>query len=256
MPATSPLRLPALSMTPRLYIPLPLEARSRVVLPDGPAHKVREVLRARTGAQLTVFDGRGGEYPGILTRCQRDCVEVELGDRQPVVRESALEITLAQGISRGERMDYTLQKAVELGVTRIVPVTASRSQVKLDGDRAARRLAHWQGIIVHACEQSGRDRLPLLDDLQSLPEFAGADRAAVRLTLAPGARAPLAACGRGARSFSLVIGPEGGLDPREIALLEAAAYQPVRLGPRILRTETAALVALTVLQLLAGDLAL
>jgi len=239
---------------PRLFVPVALSPQTRVILPEGAAHKVREVLRARVGSTLTLFDGRGGEYPGVLEACQRDRVEVVLGERAEVVRESPLQITLAQGISRGERMDYTLQKAVELGVTRIVPLASARSQVKLDGERAARRLAHWQGIITHACEQSGRDRLPVLEEIQSLQEFMTGDSAALKLTLTPVARETLASAVVGKVSVSLVIGPEGGLDPLEIERLIAAGCRGVRLGPRILRTETAALVALSVLQSVAGDL--
>lgn len=240
---------------PRLFVPLTLSARTRVILPEGAAHKVREVLRARVGSTLTLFDGSGGEYPGVLEACQRDRVEVAVGEREEVARESALQITLAQGISRGERMDYTLQKAVELGVTRIVPLASSRSQVKLEGERAARRIAHWQGIITHACEQSGRDRLPQLEKIQSLQDFMACDQAALKLTLTPTAQETLASAVAGKASVSLVIGPEGGLDPLEVTRLEAAGYRGARLGPRILRTETAALVALSVLQFVAGDLA-
>lgn len=240
---------------PRLFVPVPLSPRSRVILPESAAHKVREVLRARMGASLTLFDGRGGEYPGVLEICQRDRVEVALGDHEEVARESALDVVLAQGISRGERMDYTLQKAVELGVSRIIPLASARSQVKLEGERAARRIAHWQGIITHACEQSGRDRLPQLDDIQSLDDFIARDTAALKLTLTPNARETLGSAVAGKHAVSLVIGPEGGLDPLEIARLDAAGYRGVRLGPRILRTETAALVALSVLQFVAGDLA-
>jgi 16S rRNA (uracil1498-N3)-methyltransferase len=240
---------------PRLFVPLTLSPRTRVILPEGAAHKVREVLRARVGSSLTLFDGRGGEYPGVLEASQRDRVEVAVGERVEVTRESPVEITLAQGISRGERMDYTLQKAVELGVTRIVPLASVRSQVKLEGERATRRIAHWQGIITHACEQSGRDRLPVLENIQSLPDFMACDEATLKLTLTPTAQETLASAVAGKASISLVIGPEGGLDPQEVSRLEAAGYQGVRLGPRILRTETAALVALSVLQFVAGDLA-
>lgn len=240
----------------RLFVPAALEAEHTLTLPAAAAHRVREVLRARAGAALVLFDGTGGEYPAIIRSCSRDEVTVTTGARQAVTRESPLAITLAQGIARGERMDYTLQKAVELGVTRIVPLASARSQVRLEGERAARRLAHWQGIVVHACEQCGRTLVPTVDDISSLDAFIAADPAALRLTLSPGAPQRLPDMLHGHRSISLVVGPEGGLDTAEIARLAAGGYRAVRLGPRVLRTETAALVALTALQTLAGDLAL
>jgi 16S rRNA (uracil1498-N3)-methyltransferase len=238
----------------RLFVPVSLQADAALVLPQAVAHRVREVLRARAGDPLVLFDGTGGEYPAIIRTCTRDQVLVETGARQAIERESPLAITLAQGIARGERMDYTLQKAVELGVTRIVPLASARSQVKLAGDRAARRRLHWQGIVVHACEQCGRNRVPEVAEISSLESFIATDDATLRLTLSPGAAHDFRELWAAQQSFSLAIGPEGGLDPNEIAHLTAAGYRAIRLGPRILRTETAALVALATLQAMAGDL--
>jgi len=247
----------------RLFVPATLAPGLTLSLPAATAHRVRDVLRLRVGADLTVFDGTGGEYAARVHSCGREAVVLTLGAHRDIARESPLAITLVQGISRGERMDYTLQKAVELGVTRIVPLASARSQVKLEGERATRRLAHWQNIIVHACEQCGRNRLPALAGVQSLDDFCAADASEWRLTLSPDADRGLPEILReaadpgaapGPASFSLVIGPEGGLAPTEIAKLTAIGYRGVRLGPRILRTETAALVALTALQILAGDL--
>lgn len=243
----------------RLFVPVTLVPDSTLQLPAATAHRVREVLRARVGDTLTVFDGNGGEFAAKILRIDRAEVVIVLGAWREISRESPLAITLVQGLSRGERMDFTLQKAVELGVSRIVPLACARAQVKLEGERAARRLAHWQGILVHACEQCGRNRLPALAEVTSLADFLATDRADLRLTLSPAATDALPALLRDATAstttISLVVGPEGGLDPAEIALLGSAGYRAVRLGPRVLRTETAALVALTALQSLAGDLA-
>lgn len=239
---------------PRFWVPGPLSPHDTVVLDPEQAHRLREVLRLRVGDAVILFDGRGGEYPAVLRTLSRDRVSLETAARCEVMRESPLEITLAQGISRGDRMDYTLQKAVELGVSRIVPLASARSQVRLDAARAARRLQHWRGVVTHACEQSGRDRLPVVAEVTSLQEFMAEDRAALKLTLAPTAAESLVSLAPGATTLSLVIGPEGGLAPEEIALLSGAGYRAVRLGPRILRTETAALVAIASLQVVAGDL--
>jgi 16S rRNA (uracil1498-N3)-methyltransferase len=238
----------------RLFVAVGLQVGGKLRLPNAAAHRVREVLRLRTGDRLMLFDGTGGEYQAEISLCAREGVEVMIGEHLPTSRESALTIVLAQGLARGERMDYTLQKAIELGVTHIVPIACERSQVKLDAARAARRLAHWQGIVVHACEQSGRTHVPTLSEVISLGEFAALDQSDVRLSLAPTATTNLRSLPADARSFSLVIGPEGGLSPNELALLKAQRYQAIRLGPRILRTETAALVALSALQALRGDL--
>ncbi|MGH8597014.1 MAG: 16S rRNA (uracil(1498)-N(3))-methyltransferase, partial [Gammaproteobacteria bacterium] len=237
---------------PRLFVPLRLEVGAEVRLPATAAHRVREVLRLRVGETLTVFDGHGGEYHAEVRRCARDGVDLALGAHRAVMRESPLQITLAQGLARGERMDFTLQKSVELGVSRIVPLATERSQVKLDAERAARRTAHWRALILHACEQCGRDQVPELSAVMRIADFIAADDAEVRLTLAPTGKLSLKNLSPEARRFSLVIGPEGGLSPPEIELLATHGYRAARLGPRILRTETAALVALTALQTLHG----
>jgi 16S rRNA (uracil1498-N3)-methyltransferase len=244
-------------MTPRIYSAAPLASCGLIVLDAIAARHLREALRLARGDAVVLFDGRGGEYAATVTMVSRERVEAQVGAHLAVDRESPLAITLAQGISRGERMDYTLQKAVELGVQRIVPLATERSTVRLDESRARKRLEHWQGIVRHACEQSGRTALPPVDEIAAVPAFAAVERAALKLMLDPAAAAPLAGLTPAMApppDICLAIGPEGGFSPGERAVLDAAGFIGARLGPRVLRTETAALVALSVLQSRLGDL--
>jgi 16S rRNA (uracil1498-N3)-methyltransferase len=239
---------------PRLFLPLPLREGTVVSLPADSAHRLREVLRVRPGDALTLFDGTGGEHAAQVTTVTRAGIDVAIGAYHAVERESPLTITLAQGLARGERMDIVIQKAVELGVARIVPLATIRSQVRLDPARTARRLAHWQAIVTQACEQCGRNRVPQVDGPTTIEAFVAGDTASLRLVLAPSGDVSLPATLPHAMSISLVIGPEGGLSDDEIRFLTNAGYQHVRLGPRTLRTETAALVAISALQARWGDL--
>jgi len=182
-------------------------------------------------------------------------VEVALSARVAARPESPLAVTLVQGIARGERMDFVVQKATELGIARLVPVQAERSVVRLEAGRAQRRQAHWYGVAIAACEQCGRARLPVVDEAQPLPGWLGQPpTGALRLQLDPGAEQSLASAARGADAVELLVGPEGGLSPAEQAAAAAAGYRPCSLGPRILRSETAAIAALVVLQAISGDL--
>jgi len=214
---------------------------------------LREALRMRLGDPLIVFDGQGGEYAASIAQIDRQQVSLKLGEHRDISRESPLFITLAQGISRGERMDYTIQKAVELGVNRIVPLATDRSTVKLDDERARKRGEHWSGIMRHAAEQSGRTGLPVLEEVRTVVLHATQEQASLRLMLDPGAEISLMEL-PAASAISLAIGPEGGFSATEREILVAAGYQRVRLGPRVLRTETAALVAIALLQAKFGDL--
>jgi 16S rRNA (uracil1498-N3)-methyltransferase len=187
-------------------------------------------------------------------------VTVRLGAHHAIERESPLQVTLLQALARGEKMDWVLQKATELGVARIVPVATERSVVQLDGERAGRRLEHWQGIVAAACEQCGRNRLPEVLSPRSLEaacELVATSPASVRLVLAPGATASLAAAASAAEAggseVALLIGPEGGLSDGELRLAAQVGFVAVAMGPRVLRTETASIAALGVLQLVAGD---
>lgn len=241
---------------PRLWIPATLSRDAVVALPAETAHYLRSVLRLAVGAEVVVFDGEGVECRGLLARLGRQDGEVHLtGAPSEPQRESPLAITLLQGISRGERMDLVMQKAVELGVRRIVPVLCVRTGVQLSGERAAKRQAHWQGILAHAAAQCGRARLPALSAPLSLTDAVAltAQDTDLRLMLEPAADTGLDERPAPA-SAALLIGPEGGLDGKEQRLARDQGFQGIRLGPRILRTETAALVAVSVLQARWGDL--
>jgi 16S rRNA (uracil1498-N3)-methyltransferase len=244
----------------RVHLPGPLAAGPDLPLPAQAAAHVSKVLRLRAGEALTVFDGRGGEWDAVIAQASGKGVTVRLGAHHAIERESPLRVTLLQALARGEKMDWVLQKATELGVTRIVPVATERSVVQLDGERAGRRLEHWQGIVAAACEQCGRNRLPEVLAPQSLAAacaLAATSPASVRLVLAPGATASLAATASaaeaGASEVALLIGPEGGLGEAELRIAAQAGFVAVALGPRVLRTETASIAALGVLQLVAGD---
>lgn len=241
-------------MATRVYLDVSLSEGLALDLPEAPFRHLVQVLRMQVGESLTVFDGRGGEYAAQLESVGKRGAALRVGAHHAVTRESPLAVTLVQGISKGDRMDWTLQKATELGVTDIVPVVTERCNVGLDRDREARKQAHWQGVIVSACEQSGRTRLPVLHPVQRLSDwFDGAG--GLRYLLDPNAEKALAGTVHGAAALSLVVGPEGGLSPAEIQAGVRAGCVGVRLGPRVLRTETAGVAALAVLQALAGDLA-
>lgn len=239
---------------PRIYIPVPLHSDTRLTLPDGAANHIVRVLRLRSGAPLLLFNGEGGEYEAVIERSGKREVSVRTGRFMEADRESPLQITLAQGISRGERMDFCLQKATELGVSRVVPLFTRRCNVQLDGERLERRMQHWRGVITAACEQSGRTRLPELLPARPLADWLQApqDPAALKLVLHHRAHAAARAPGP-ADNVVMLIGPEGGLDENEISQALQSGYQPLSLGPRVLRTETAALAALAAVQALWGD---
>ena len=203
---------------------------------------------------MTLFDGRGGEYPARIERIEKDRVFAELGAWREIERESPLAVTLVQAVQAGEKMDFTIQKAVELGISDIVPVESRRSVSRLSGERAAKRVAHWQGVVASACEQCGRNQVPLVTPLEKLDSWLARPAPAdtLRLMLAPDAEATLANLPP-TRRVQILVGAEGGLDPQEIIAARQSGFQSVRLGPRVLRTETAALAALSAMQALWGD---
>ncbi|MCX7050861.1 MAG: 16S rRNA (uracil(1498)-N(3))-methyltransferase [Proteobacteria bacterium] len=248
---------------PRLFVAGPLEQAAEIALPAAAAQHVVSVLRLRPGAPLTLFDGRGGEWAANLVTTDRRSAQVRVGAFSAVDRESRLQVTLLQGIARGERMDQLVQKATELGVARIIPVATERSVVQLEGARAERRSAHWQAVAQSACEQCGRNRVPEVTTPLDLAAACGAIAATpLRWLLEPAAAQPLVAAAQavvappsGPVAIALFIGPEGGLTDAELAQAARFGFQPMRLGPRVLRTETAGPAALAVLQAVAGDLA-
>ena len=239
---------------PRLWVPAALNAGALIPLPGETVHYLRSVLRLTVGAEVMLFDGEGRECRGSIAHLGRQDGQVQLtGEPFEPLRESPLDITLLQGISRGERMDFALQKAVELGVMQIAPVICARTGVHLSGERAARRQAHWQGIMVHAAAQSGRARLPMLTAALPLTQAIASVKADLYLMLEPHAEQGLGELSP-MRSVALLIGPEGGLDAREQVIAREHGFQGLRLGPRVLRTETAALAAITILQSRWGDM--
>ncbi len=239
--------------SPRFYCREPLAPGAHIQLPEPVARHAVRVLRLAAGAELVLFDGRGGEYPARIERIERERVVAGVGAWDAVERESALEVTLIQALQAGEKMDYTIQKAVELGVTAIVPVESRRSVTRLAGERAGRRVAHWQGVAAAACEQCGRNQVPSVAPVERLENWlARRSGEALRLMLAPGAGQTLADLPPTPR-VQLLIGAEGGLDPQEILAAEQSGFRAVRLGPRVLRTETAGLAALAAMQTLWGD---
>jgi len=238
----------------RVYMDAPLESGTRVVLEGNAASHLTRVLRLRVGEALTLFNGAGGEYAGNIDKAQGGEVTVAVGERRAIERESPLGVTLAQGVSRGERMDLVVQKATELGVTRLVPVLTERSVVRLSAQQADRKVNHWRAIMIAACEQSGRNRLPALTPPIPLGEFLRGDAAGgIRLLLSPAAEMKLRDIPRPVNEVTVLIGPEGGLAETEVEAALAAGFTAVRMGPRVLRTETAALAALTLLQREFGD---
>ncbi|MDB5971323.1 MAG: rRNA ((1498)-N(3))-methyltransferase [Hydrocarboniphaga sp.] len=238
----------------RLYVDADLAVGQTLALPEDAFRHWVQVLRARVGDSVVLFNGRGGEYLARLQELNRRDASVVIERHVEVDRESALQLMLAQAVSKGDRMDYTLQKAVELGVSVIQPLVSERSVVKLDAERWDKKIEHWQGVVIAACEQSGRTRLPRLLPVLKLQAWLDQPLdVGIKLTLAPTAKAALRELPR-QTSACLLIGPEGGLSDAEIAVSEIRGFSPVRLGPRVLRTETAGVAALSALQALWGDL--
>jgi 16S rRNA (uracil1498-N3)-methyltransferase len=240
---------------PRLYASAHLETGASIVLESSAAHYLTRVLRLSAGARVILFNGLGGEYEATLAAGEGAGCIAEVGQFRAWEAESPLHIRLLQAISRAERMDYTVQKAVELGVQEFVPVIAERCQVRLDGTRAERRLQHWRNIMVSACQQCGRNRIPDLHPPMVVAQALSDAFEGSKLVLDPGAGASLARTPPVRGRVMLLTGPEGGFTEGEIALAVACGFARVRVGPRILRTETVALATVAALQALWGDLA-
>ena len=245
----------------RVYIDSDLQSGTIVELGRDTASHLLKVLRARDGDELILFNGRGGEFAGVLDSVRGGRVSVAVGAARVVDRESPLQVTLIQCVPRGDRMDFVVQKATELGVACIVPVLSQRSVVRLDAAQAASKLLHWQAVAVSACEQCGRNRLPRVESARPLLNFLG-DLPAVpenslRLVLEPERDSnalPLPVADAGIDQVEFAIGPEGGFAPEELEAFQLSGFRRVGLGPRVLRTETAAIAALVMLQTRLGDM--
>lgn len=242
----------------RLFVSDTLSSGLQLQLNAEQARYIGKVLRLRVGDAVTVFNGQGGEFAATAEAIGKNSAVLLIGEQSDVATESPLKVHLVQGISRGDRMDFVVQKATELGVKRISPVLTEYGVIKLDAARAAKRRAHWQSIAESACEQSGRTRPPLVDEPMGLNAWFGArtKEADTDLILRPGATTALASLSEPVTKVCLLIGPEGGFSNSEYEDAEIAGFSSVSLGPRILRTETAAIAAIAVMQVLWGDLRL
>lgn len=240
-------------MIPRLHLPGPLRAGAISELEREPSHHLCRVLRMGDGDAVQVFDGKGARHAGVIAQADPRRCRILVGEAQPALPESPLRLTLAQCVSAGEKMDWTIEKAVELGVSAIVPLLSQRSVVRLDPGRAQRRTEHWNRLIIAACMQCGRDRAPTLSEPMPLTDWL-ASRSGFGLVLDPDSRQPIGSMAVPAGGVDLLVGPESGLSPQEVAAATAAGMTRASLGPRVLRTETAGLAAIAILQSRHGDL--
>ena len=239
---------------PRIYQNSPLNVGASVSLGDDAANHVGRVLRMVPDQEICLFNGQGGQYQAVITESGKKHVTVKITDFSAHSVESPLSIHLGQVISRGDKMEFTIQKSVELGVNVITPLWSSRCGVKLQGDRLDKKLEQWQKIAISACEQCGRKSVPLIRPVMSLENWLAEPTDELKLTLHPRAQYSVGTLPEPTHGVRLVIGPEGGLSDDEIALTEQYHFQEMLLGPRVLRTETAALTAITALQCRFGDL--
>jgi len=238
----------------RIFTNQALEPEQSVVLAEDAAHYLSRVLRVTVGQRVVVFNGDGFDYAAEISRLERGSLGLLVQSRLPARAESPLQITLVQAVSRGERMDLTLQKATELGVSAVHPLFSARTEVRLKGEKLLRRMEHWRKVLISACEQSGRARLPELRAPADLEEWACSATECRRIVCLPGASASMASMASQS-AVELLVGPEGGFDEHELGVLARQGVIAASLGPRILRTETAGAAAITILQALAGDLA-
>ena len=241
-------------MIPRFFCPFPLHPGATVELAAEAAHHALKVLRVSAGDTAILFDGRGGQWQATLHPTGKH-LRASLDAFDDSDREPPLHLTLVQALPAADKMDLVVQKAVELGVARIQPITAKRSLVRLAGERAARRVEHWRNIAIAACEQSGRNRVPAVAPIIDLPQYLGvvARENELRYVCAPGATGSLRDLAVPAAPVSLLVGPEGGFEEGELLAARVAGFRPIGLGPRILRTETAGLGAVAAMMALWGD---
>lgn len=237
---------------PRVFINEPLSAKARLDLSAETSHYLLKVLRMGEGRELIAFDGRGGQYSAKIVSASKKAATIETGEHDSNDRESPLATSLAIGISRGERFDWVLQKATELGVSKITPIFSDRCEVKLQGERLQKKWDHWKQITISACEQCQRNRLPVLEQAKSLGDYFKAETAECKFVLHHRGQDSLKDQST-PHSVALLIGPEGGLTELEITDALDSGFSALTLGPRVLRTETAPVTALSILQWQWGD---
>lgn len=240
--------------TPRIYHPAPLSIGDTLFLSDDAANHVGRVLRMSAGDKIELFDGSNHIFHAQISAVDKKQVKVAIHSTEYASCESPLDLHLGQVISRGEKMEFTIQKSIELGVNVITPLLSERCGVKLDGDRLSKKIAQWQKIIISACEQCGRNRIPEIRPVQSLKVWCAEQDDSLKLNLHPRATRSISTLPLPVERVRLLIGPEGGLSNDEIDMTEQYGFTDILLGPRVLRTETAALTAITALQARFGDL--
>ena len=238
--------------SPRIHCNLRLGPGAQFALAPEAAQHVGKALRLKAGDTIAVFDGRGGEYDATIQRIEKDRVDVKVGAWRDVDVESRVRVGLVHGLPEADKMDWVIQKAVELGVAWIQPLVCDRSVVRLSGERAARREAHWRRVAIAACEQSGRTRIPEVRPTLGFQSWIAVPAAGPRWLLEPSG-VPIASKRAPEEAFELLVGPEGGLSERERDLAVSQGCESVALGPRILRTETAPIAALAAIHALWGD---
>jgi len=236
---------------PRFYVDAALRAGGSSLLPETAAHHAIHVLRLRAGDAVTLFNGRGGEFSGRIAAIERLRISIDVLQHRAAERESPLRVTLVQAVSAGEKMDSTVRKAIELGVVAIQPVLATRSVARPKGERAESRREHWQKVVIAACEQCGRNRIPEVRPLVALPEYRAEE--GVKILLSPHSELAFSQAGLKGERFIIAAGPEAGFTAEEEAAFAAQGFTPVKIGARVLRTETAALAAVAALNALRGD---
>jgi 16S rRNA (uracil1498-N3)-methyltransferase len=238
----------------RLFVPEAITEHAKLVLNEASSHYMRTVLRLKKGYALTIFDGRGGEYAATVQALTRRAVEISVEQRCDVDKESPLSIELGLSVSRGERMDVAIQKATELGVSVITPVVTQFCAVKLDPERREQRQRHWQNIIYRACEQCGRNKPPVLNDIIELNTWLSTELPTNRIIFEPDASKSLASYDKPNGGVVALVGPEGGFSADEVEQAQTANFTALGFGPRVLRNETAAMAAVAAMQVLWGDM--
>jgi 16S rRNA (uracil1498-N3)-methyltransferase len=239
---------------PRFYLNDALVVDNTINAPTELAHYMSNVLRLRVGSPIVLFNGNGSDYPSEIVDIHKRKAQILINAQISLSVESPLHLHLGQGVSKGERMDIALQKAVELGVSEITPIITENCNVKLDEERWEKKHSSWQKLIIAACEQSQRNVIPVLHQPTSMKQWLGQPSELAKIILAPGAKQYLSTLKKPQKGFRIVIGPEGGLSEQEVYTATETGYTPVNIGSRILRTETAAIASLAILQANYGDI--